>query len=145
MILRCSRTRTALCQWTDVHVLKLSWKAAAYKRFYTSHITLAEPYPYLPIEAYDGNVGNNVKLKRLRSSLLHRTNSTNSEIGSMNQTTWVSVFSLEKVCFCYVYDYSWGMECKGPISFRQCKRASRSIQNGSMETVPERFCSVNGL
>ena len=52
-----------------------SWlKAPAYERFYVSHSALAQPYTYLPIEAYDGDVGGNVvKLKRQRNPLIERT------------------------------------------------------------------------
>ena len=136
MIVRCSRIRVALWQGTGV---KLSSKATAYEHFYVSHSALAEPYAYLLIEAYDGNVGNNIKLK-------HPKIMTNdSKVCSMNRTNWVGVFSLEEACFCYVYDYLWEMEHKESICFWQCKRALESIQNDSMKTVPERFCSVNGL
>ena len=110
-----------------------------------SHNALAEPYAYLPIEAYSGDVGNNIKLKCQKNSSLVWTNSNESQVCSMNWSNWVSVLSFEEAYFCYMYDYSWETERKGPTCFWQCKRASGSIQNGSMETIPERFCSVNRL
>ena len=53
--------------------IKSSLKAPAYERFYSSHSALAQPYAYLPIEAYDGDVGNDVKLKRQRNPSIDRT------------------------------------------------------------------------
>ena len=69
--------RVALWQGTGV---KLSSKATAYEHFYVSHSALVEPYAYLPTEAYDGNVGNDIKLKHPKIM------TNNSKVCSMNRT-----------------------------------------------------------
>ena len=64
--------------------IKLSLKAPAYKRFYASHCTLAQPYAYLPIELYDGDVGNDVKLKQQEiHQLIERTPMTVYELNQL--------------------------------------------------------------
>ena len=64
--------------------MKLSIKAAPCKSLYVSHSSLAEPYTYLLIEVYDGNVRNDVKLKQQRNPSIDRTNSYDRKTHSMN-------------------------------------------------------------
>ena len=128
--------------------IKSSLKAPAYERFYASHSALIQPYAYLPIEACDGDVGNDAKLKRQRNPSIDRTNSYDSKVCSMNWTNWLGVFSLEEACFCYVLIIHKKRTATNlfPLdSVNGCQNRSGSIQNGSVETVPERFCSVNKL
>ena len=55
--------------------IKSSLKTPAYERFYASHSALAQPYAYmyLPIEVYNGDLGNNVKLNAAKK-FIERTN-----------------------------------------------------------------------
>ena len=77
-----------------------------------------------------------------------QSNSYDSKVCSMNQTNLVGVFSVEEVCFCYVYDYHERQNARGQFVLDSANRDQNrfgSIRNGFMKTIPEQFCSVTKL